>query len=92
MLLKTKGIIIRSTKFGESSLILDIYTLAKGRQSYIINGVRSSKARVQQSMVSLSSLVELVVYHRDSKSLNRIKEVKPAPTYSAIPFNVIKEV
>ncbi len=90
MLLKTRGIIIRSTKFGESSLILDIYTLHKGRQSFVINSVRSAKARVKQSLVSLSSLVDLVVYHRDNKSLNRIKEIKSASIYSAIPFNVIK--
>ncbi len=90
MLLKTRGIIIRSTKYGETSLILDIYTLDKGRQSFIINSVRSAKSRVKQSLVNISSLVDLVVYHRDNKDLNRIKEIRPAHIYTTIPFNVVK--
>ncbi len=90
MLLKTKGLVLRNTKYGESSLILDIYTLDKGRQSYIINGVRKAKATVSQSLVGVSSFVDLVVYHRDNKNINRIKEIKSAHTYSSIPFDVVK--
>lgn len=90
MLLKTQGIVLRNVKFGETSLIVDIYTSEKGRQSYIINGVRSQKARVKQSVIAVSSFVDLVVYHRDTKDVNRIKEVKPAYIYQSIPFHVIK--
>ncbi len=90
MLLKTRGIVVRSTKYGETSLILDIYTLDRGRQSYIINSVRTPKARVKQSIVNLASFVDLVVYQRDQKNVNRIKEVKPAQIYTSIPFDVIK--
>lgn len=90
MLLKTQGIVLRNVKFGETSLIIDVYTAEKGRQSYLINGVRSQKARVKQSVLAVSSLVDLVVYQRDNKDVNRIKEVKPAYVYQSIPFDVIK--
>lgn len=90
MLLKTQGIVLRNVKFGETSLIIDVYTAEKGRQSYVVNGVRSPKAKIRQSMIGVSSLVDLVVYHRDTKDVNRIKEVKPAYVYNAIPFNVVK--
>jgi len=90
MLLKTQGIILRNVKFGETSLIVDAYTADKGRQSYVINSVRSAKAKTKQSVVAVSSFVDLVVYHRDTKDVNRIKEVKPAYVYQSIPFNVIK--
>jgi DNA repair protein RecO (recombination protein O) len=90
MLLKTQGIVLRNVKFGETSLIVDAYTAEKGRQSLVINGVRSQKAKIKQSVVAVSSFVDLVIYHRDTKEVNRIKEVKPAYIYQSIPFNVIK--
>ena len=90
MLLKTQGIVLRNVKFGETSLIIDVYTSEKGRQSLVINGVRSQNARVRQSMVSVSSLVDLIIYHEDHKDVSRIKEVKSAYVYQAIPFDVIK--
>ncbi|MGK0390397.1 MAG: DNA repair protein RecO (recombination protein O) [Maribacter sp.] len=90
MLLKTQGIVLRNVKFGETSLIVDAYTAEKGRQSLVINGVRSQKAKIKQSVVAVSSFVDLVIYHRDTKDVNRIKEVKPAYIYQSIPFNVVK--
>ena len=90
MLLKTQGIVLRTVKFGETSLIVDAYTAEKGRQSLVINGVRSQNAKIKQSVVAVSSFVDLVIYHRDTKDVNRIKEVKPAYIYQSIPFNVIK--
>jgi DNA repair protein RecO (recombination protein O) len=90
MLLKTPAIILRNVKYGETSLILDAYTRGKGRQSYIINGVRSAKAKVSQSLVGVTSLVDMVVYHRENKDLNRIKEVRPAHIYQALPFDVVR--
>ncbi|MEO6932134.1 MAG: recombination protein O N-terminal domain-containing protein, partial [Chitinophagaceae bacterium] len=41
MILSTKGIVLRSVKYGETSLVSSIYTLSHGLQSYMINGVRT---------------------------------------------------
>ncbi len=90
MLLKTEGIVLKNVQFGESSLIVDIYSLAQGRLSCVINGVRSAKANTKQSTLAIGSLVEAVIYHRPQKELQRFKEVKPLYVYRSIPFNVIK--
>lgn len=88
MLVKTRGIIFKSIKYSETSLILDIYTEELGLQKYIISGVRSKKARTTASMLQIMSLLDLVVYHRENKTLNRIKEVQTAHIYTQLPFNV----
>jgi len=90
MLLKTRGIVLRSVKYSETSIITDIFTEAKGLRSYIISGVRSKNARTKASLLQHMSLVDLVVYHRDDKQLTRIKEIKSAYVYQSIPFDVIK--
>lgn len=90
MLIKTKGIIIKSLKYGESSLILDIYTEEFGLRSYIIGGVRNRKKGNKAGMLQLMSIVNIVAYNKSSNSLNRIKEVKTHVVYKSLPFDVVK--
>jgi DNA repair protein RecO (recombination protein O) len=90
MITKTRGIVFRAIKYGETSLITDIYTEQHGLQKYIINGVRSARSRTKASLLQVMSLLDLVVYHRADKQLNRIKEVKSAYVFQSIPFDIRK--
>src|SRR5580700_1042763 len=45
MIHKTKGIVLRTVKYGETSVIVSIYTELFGLQSYIINGIRTSSKK-----------------------------------------------
>ena len=40
---KTKGIVLRTVKYGETSLVAIILTELFGVQTYMVNGVRTSK-------------------------------------------------
>jgi DNA repair protein RecO (recombination protein O) len=78
MIHKTKGIVLRAVKYGETSLIVSIYTELFGLQSYMVNGVRvtSKKGTTKSNHFQPSSLLDLVVYHNEIKNLQRIKEFK----------------
>ena len=88
MIIKTRGIVLRSQKYSETSLIVDLYTELKGMRSYIISGVRTPKARTHASLLQIGSLVHVVAYHHDNKDLTRIKEVRPAYLYRRVPFEI----
>ncbi len=90
MLIPTRGIVINTVKYGDTSLIARIYTEKLGMQSYIINGVRKGKARTQAAMLQPLSLLEMVVYHRNQKNIQRTKEIKFAYTFQSIPFKITK--
>jgi DNA repair protein RecO (recombination protein O) len=91
MILKTKGIVLRNVKYSETSIIVDIYTEAKGLNSYIVSGVRTPKSKISAGILQVMSLVELVCYDSgDNKKLNRIKEIKAAHIYTSLPFDVKK--
>ena len=90
MIIKTRGIVLRSQKYSETSLIVDLYTELKGMRSYIISGVRTPKARTHASLLQIGSLVHVVAYHHDNKDLTRIKEVRPAYLYRRVPFEVTR--
>ncbi len=89
-MLKTKGIVLKTIKYGETSLIVEILTEAKGIRKYIINGVRSAKAKSPASLLQVMSLVEIVAYENEGKELNRLKEVRPFYVYRSLPFEIRK--
>ncbi len=40
MIHKTKGIVLKTVKFGETSLVVTAFTEMFGLQSYMVNGIR----------------------------------------------------
>src|SRR5688572_5519032 len=89
---KTKGIVLRTVKFGETSLVVTIYTEIFGVQSYMVNGVRISgrKGGGRASLFQPAALLDLVVYHHQSAHLNRIREFQWAHIYQHILTDVKK--
>ena len=90
MLFKTRGIILRSIKYSETSIIADIFTEEKGLRSFIISGVRTKKAKVSASVLQVMNLVDMVAYFREEKDLHRIKEIKVDQVFTSIPFDLVK--
>jgi DNA repair protein RecO (recombination protein O) len=88
-MLQTRGIVFRTVKYGETSIIADIYTEEKGLQSFIGGNVRSARSAMPYSMFQPMQVIELVSYFKDSgKSLHRLKEVRLAQHFERIPFDV----
>jgi DNA repair protein RecO (recombination protein O) len=92
LLHKTKGIILRSTKYGDTSLITTAYTELFGIQTYLVKGVRqtSKKGVNKASMFQPASLLDMVVYHNELKNLQIIKEHNWAQLYTNLHYDVIK--
>ena len=92
---KTKGIVLRTVKYGETSIIVTIFTELFGIQSYLVNGVRAStkKGTGKANLFQPAAILDLVVYHNELKQLNRIKEFKWAVIYqhllSDVPKNAV---
>ena len=89
---KTKGIVLKTIKYGETSLIATLYTELFGIQSYLVSGVRTStrKGPGKANLFQPSAILDLVVYHNELKNLQRIKEMKWGTLYQHIFFDVLK--
>lgn len=90
MLVKCKGIVIKTIDYSESSVILKCFTDAHGLQSYLINGVRKNKGQIRPSQLLPLTLLELEVYHQQNKNLQRIKELKCSPPLHQLHFSMVK--
>jgi DNA repair protein RecO (recombination protein O) len=90
MLHKTRGIVLHTTNYSETSVIAKVYTELFGLQSYLINGVRNKKAKVKANLLQPLSLLNLVAYHKERNGLQRVSEVSTGTTFTSIPYNIIK--
>lgn len=90
MIHKTRGIVFRFTRYGETSIIVTIFTEAFGLQSYIVNGVRSKSAKNKIALYQPLTLLNLVVYHREHANLERIKEIQCFHPYQSITVDIKK--
>ncbi len=90
-LINTRGIVLQQFKFSESAIIVKIYTEELGLQSYMIKGSRSRKSEQKAAYFEPLSLLEMVVYHKENKNLQSIKELKSAYPWRNIPFHIEKQ-
>ncbi|HXH18686.1 MAG TPA: DNA repair protein RecO [Chitinophagales bacterium] len=89
MLYKTKGVVLHTIKFTESSIITKIYTEAFGLQSYLVNNVRSS-GKSRASLFGPVNILDLEVYRRENKNLQRLREFRAAHIYKTVHSDVLK--
>ncbi|MFT4095449.1 MAG: DNA repair protein RecO [Niabella sp.] len=89
---RTKAIILKQVKYGETSIIATAYTELFGLQSYLINGIRtaSKKAAGSISFFQPAAILDMEVYHNEFRQLNRIKEYRWAPLYKNIFTDILK--
>ncbi len=90
MIVKSKGIVLRTVKYSETSLILDILTRELGLKTYIISGVRKKNAKVTLGMLQPMNILDLVIYNKDNAKINRIKEVQMNYVFKSLPFDIHK--
>lgn len=90
MLYKTRGIVLHHIKYSETSVIVTIYTESFGRQAYIINGVRSKKAKIKANILQPLFLLDMEVYHKPKNDLQRVKEIQNDFVFSSLPYDIRK--
>ncbi|RAW02799.1 DNA repair protein RecO [Pseudochryseolinea flava] len=90
MLHKTQGVVFRFTKYGETSIIVTIFTTLFGIQSYIVNGVRSKSLKSKIALYQPLTLLDLVVYYKENASIKRIKELKCLHPYQTVTSDIRK--
>ncbi len=88
---KTRAIILRSIKYGETSLVVTAFTELFGVQTYMVNGVRSAKKTgLKASLYQPASIVDMEVYHNEKSSMHRIRECNRTHVFMQVLSDVVK--
>lgn len=86
---KTEGIVLRTIKYGENQLIVDILTKDFGMKTYMIYGARSSKSK-KKGLYNVPNILGIDALHRENKSMDRILDETLSYTYQTVPFDFYK--
>lgn len=86
----TRGIVLHTLKYSETSIIAKVYTELFGLRAYLVKGVRSARSKTRPALFQPMSLLDMVVYDKERQSLNSIREVRLASPYVAIPSDIRK--
>jgi DNA repair protein RecO (recombination protein O) len=88
---KTSAIILKNTKYGETSLVVTAFTELFGVQTYMVNGVRTNKkSGLKASLYQPASVVEMEVYHNEKNTLHRIRECNRKYVFINVLSDVVK--
>lgn len=90
MLVSGEGIVLHGLKYSENSLIVTVYTRKWGRQAYIVTISRSRKSTSKAGMLQPLFLLNFIAYQKETREVQRIKELKIQPVYQSIPFDIVK--
>ena len=88
MLEKTKGIVLQQIKYSDSGIVVWFYTQKFGRQSFILKGLRSKKSGKHNVFCQPMSILDMVIYYKDSRSMQTLKEFSVCYAPSDIYQNV----
>jgi len=90
MIEKTRGIVLHHIKYTDSSIVAWLYTRKFGRQSFMIKGIRNKKSGRHSAFFQPMSLLDLVIYYKESRGMQTVKDFSVAYTPSDICFNIMK--
>jgi DNA repair protein RecO (recombination protein O) len=74
MILSTKGVVLHSIDYSETSIIAKVYTEQLGLQSYIAKGVRKKGARMKRNLFAPLSIIQLIANHKEGDGLRVMRE------------------
>jgi DNA repair protein RecO (recombination protein O) len=90
MLIKTEAIVLHSLKYGESRLIIDMFTRQQGRLSFIVSLPKTAKGRMKKQLFQPLTLLDVETDVRPRVQLQKLTDARLSAPFSSIPFDADK--
>src|SRR5574344_82121 len=90
MLIKTRGIVLRCIKYGESSLITDLFTESNGIMSFVVKLSKNKSSRYKRSIFQPLTIVSFDCDLNQRYKLQYLKEIHIENPFMSIPFSPYK--
>ena len=87
---KARGIVLATLKYGEKGVVAHLLTDVCGRQSYMVQGVKSSAKGSKMALLQPMFAVEFEGLLSSKMSMHRMKDLCPAMVLHTLPFDVRK--
>ena len=87
MLTKTQAIVLHSLKYGETRMIVDMFTRQFGRLSFIVSMPKTAKSKMKKQFFQPLSLLEIETDVRPKVQLQKLSDVRLSSPFTSIPFH-----
>lgn len=87
---KTRAIVLHQIKYTDSGIVAQLYTKNFGRLSLLIKGMRNKKAGRQNVFFQPMFILDLVIYYKNTRELQVLKELSVSYSPSDIHLNIRK--
>jgi DNA repair protein RecO (recombination protein O) len=87
---KARGVVLGTLKYGEKGVIVHMLTDVAGRQSYMVQGLRSTAKGSKMAMLQPMFAVEFEGLVSSKMSMHRMKDLAPGIVLHSTPFDVRK--
>lgn len=87
MQIKTRALVLRTVKYGESEIIVDLLTEECGRVSLAQRMVKSKRNGIRTQLLQPLTLLDIVFDNRPSAMLQRAREMTLHAPFVSVPFN-----
>lgn len=88
---KKEGIVLKSTKYGDNSLIVNILTHDDGLQPYIIKNIHGNKKGSRAALFQNANIVTFVALrNRLHSPIGQLKDIEISHFYNSIPYDMNK--
>lgn len=88
---KARGIVLHTLKYGDSGMVVYLLTDSGGRQSYMVQGVRSARGHGSKlALFQPMFAVEFEGLESSRMQMHRFREVRSGIVLQSLPFDVRK--
>lgn len=87
---KTRAVVLYTTKYNDSSLIVHAFTREDGRMTFWLRIPKTHKAKVKNVLFQPLSLLDLDIETTSKGTLSYIRDVQAVFPFSSIPFDPVK--
>lgn len=90
MLEKTRAIVLNSLKYGESQMIVDMYTEGRGRLSFIQRIPRQGRGGIKKQYFQPLTILDIEFDYRATQRLHKLRSAAVAFPFRSLPFDMAK--
>ena len=90
MIVSTPGIVMHATKYGDTSLIVKIFTQQQGNQSFMIKGAFRKNNRFAASYFTPLAMMDISYDDHNRGSLKYLKDIAPRKTSDSLFYDPAK--
>ncbi len=86
MEIKTRAIVLKMVRYGDSQAIVDVFSRERGRVSFICHLSQNGRGKIKKQLFQPLSVLEIVYDERPTRTLQRFRDIRLAQPFFSIPF------